>query len=46
MINYEYKLHTIHYEYATNTYVSWVTQYDMITIYYDQNCIVIVLGQP
>jgi hypothetical protein len=46
MINYEYELHTIHYEYTTNTYDSWVTQYNTITIYYDQNHIVIVLGQP
>ena len=46
MINYEYELHTIHYEYTTNTYDSWITQYNTITIHYNQNCIVIVLGQP
>jgi len=46
MINYEYELHTIRYEYTTNTYDSRVTRYDTITIYYDQNRIVIVLGQP
>jgi len=46
MINYEYELNMIHYDYTTNTYNSWVTRYDTITIYYDQNRIVIVLGQP
>jgi hypothetical protein len=46
MINYEYELNMIRYEYTTNTYDSWVTQYNTITIYYDRNRIVIVLGQP
>jgi hypothetical protein len=46
MINYEYELNTICYEYTTNTYDSWVTRYDTITIYYDRNRIVIILGQP
>ena len=46
MINYEYELNMIRYEYTTNTYDSWVTQYNTITIYYDWNHIVIVLGQP
>lgn len=45
MINYEYELHTIHYENATNTYDSQITRYDTITIHYGQNHIVIVLGQ-
>jgi len=46
MINYEYESHTIHYDYVTNTYDSWVARYNTITIYYNQNRIVIVLGQP
>ena len=46
MINYEYELNMIRYEYTTNTYDSWITRYDTITIYYDRNRIVIVLGQP
>jgi hypothetical protein len=46
MINYEYEWHTIPYEYTTNIYGSWVTRYNTITIYFYQNRIVIVLGQP
>ena len=30
MINYEYELNTIYYEYTTNTYDSWVTRYNIV----------------
>ena len=46
MINYEYEWHTIHDNYVTNTYDRWVAWYNTITLHYNQNCIVIILGQP
>ena len=45
-INYEYDSHMIHCEYDTNTYDSQIIRYNTITIHYDQNHNVIVLGQP
>jgi hypothetical protein len=37
---------TLWYEYPSNTYDNLNTEYNMITIYYDQNHNIIVFGQP
>ena len=46
IINYEYNMSTIQYEYSTITYGDWIFKYDTITIYYGLEIYLFVIGKP